>query len=81
MPSETARSPSRLRENATKRRKGFLQGPFVPQDKLKPAESTQFTSALKHRPPKERDFFLSLLGSLSFCAAGMEDRAEHKPEG
>jgi hypothetical protein len=36
------------------RRKSFLQG-------LKPVESTQFTSALKHRPPEEKDFFRSLL--------------------
>jgi hypothetical protein len=35
--------------------KNFLQG-------LKPVESTQFTSALKHRPPKEKDFSRSLLG-------------------
>ena len=27
---------------------------------LKPAESTQFTLALKHRPPEEKDFFRSL---------------------
>jgi hypothetical protein len=40
------RCSSRLRKNATKKRgKSFLQGPFVPQDKLKPVESTQFTSA------------------------------------
>jgi hypothetical protein len=59
---------SRLRKNATKRRKSFLQGPFVAQDKLKPVESTQCTSApfeaqdeLKHRPPKEKDFSRSLL--------------------
>ena len=58
---------NRLRENTTKRRKSFLQGSFVPQDKLKPAKSTQFTSApfeaqdeLKHRPLKEKDFFRSL---------------------
>jgi hypothetical protein len=44
---------NRLRKNATKRGKGFLQG-------LKPVESTQFTSALKHRPPEEKDFFRSL---------------------
>jgi hypothetical protein len=43
---------NRLRKNATKRRKGFLQG-------LKPVESTQFTSALKHRPPEEKGFFRS----------------------
>jgi hypothetical protein len=30
--------------------KSFLQG-------LKPVASTQLTSALKHRPPKEKDFF------------------------
>ena len=54
-----------MRENE----KSFLQGPFVPLDKLKPIESTQFTSAsfeaqdeLKHRPLKERNFFRSLLG-------------------
>jgi hypothetical protein len=53
-----------MRENE----KSFLQGPFVPLDKLKPIESTQFTSAsfeaqdeLKHRPLKERNFFRSLL--------------------
>jgi hypothetical protein len=46
--------PCRLRKNATKRRKSFLQG-------LKPFESTQFTSALKHRPPEERDFLGNLL--------------------
>src|SRR5271165_907506 len=33
-----------------KRGKSFLQG-------LKPFERTQFTSALKHRPPKEGDSF------------------------
>jgi hypothetical protein len=38
-----------LRKNAAKERKSFLQG-------LKPVESTQFTSALKHRPPEERVF-------------------------
>jgi hypothetical protein len=38
---------NRLRKNATKQRKGFLQG-------LKPVESTQFASALKHRPPEEK---------------------------
>jgi hypothetical protein len=58
---------NRLRKNATKAGKGFLQGPFVPQDKLKPVESTQLTSApfeaqdeLKHRPPEEKDFFRSV---------------------
>jgi hypothetical protein len=47
--------------------KAFCRGPFVPQDKLKPVESMQFTSALfeaqdelKHRPPEEKDFFQSL---------------------
>jgi hypothetical protein len=44
---------SGLRKNATKRRKSFLQG-------LKPVESTRRTSALKHRPPEEKDFFRSL---------------------
>jgi hypothetical protein len=51
---------NRLRKNATKAGKGFLQG-------LKPVESTQFTSApfeaqdeLKHRPPEEKDFFRSV---------------------
>jgi hypothetical protein len=44
---------NRLRKNATKRGKSFLQG-------LKPVESTQFTSALKHRPPEEKDSFRSL---------------------
>ena len=49
------------------KQESFLQGPFVPQDKLKPVENTQFTSApfeaqdeLKHRPPEEKDFFRSL---------------------
>jgi hypothetical protein len=42
-----------LRKNAAKQGKSFLQG-------LKPGESTQFTSALKHRPPKEKDFSRSL---------------------
>ena len=42
-----------LRKNATKRGKSFPQG-------LKPIESTQLTSALKHRPPEEKDFFRSL---------------------
>jgi hypothetical protein len=36
------------RKNATKRGESFLQG-------LKPVESTWLTSALKHRPPKEKD--------------------------
>ncbi len=40
---------------------------------LKPVESTQFTSALKHRPPEEKDFFRSLLELLNqvleFCQA------------
>jgi hypothetical protein len=40
---------TRLRKSATKGRKSFLQG-------LKPVESTQFTSALKHRPPEEKTF-------------------------
>jgi hypothetical protein len=39
-----------LRKNAAKRGKNFLQG-------LKPDDNTQFTSALKHRPPEEKDFF------------------------
>jgi hypothetical protein len=35
-----------LGKNSTKRRKNFLQGPFVPpQDELKPVESVQFMSA------------------------------------
>ena len=38
-----------------KRRKSFLQG-------LKPVESTQFTAALKHRPPKESESLLRLPG-------------------
>jgi hypothetical protein len=45
---------SRVRRNSSKRGESFLQG-------LKPVESTQFTSALKHRPPEEKDFFRSLL--------------------
>jgi hypothetical protein len=49
---------SQAAENVTKRGKNFLQG-------LKPAESTQFTSVLKHRPPEEKDFFHSL---KSVCA-------------
>jgi hypothetical protein len=28
---------------------------------LKPIESTQFTSALKHRPPEEKDFSAACL--------------------
>jgi hypothetical protein len=28
--------------------------------RLKPVESTRLTSALKHRPPEERDFFRNL---------------------
>ncbi len=48
------KASGRLRKNATKRGKGFLQG-------LKPVESTQFTSALKHRPPEEKDFSRGLL--------------------
>ena len=40
----------------------------------------QFTSALKRRPPEEKDFSAALLRSLSFCAAGMKNRAEHQPE-
>jgi len=46
----------RRRKNATKRGKSFLQG-------LKPVGSMQFTSALKHRPPEEKDFFRSLLAT------------------
>jgi hypothetical protein len=42
-----------LRKNIAKRGKSFLQG-------LKPDENTQFTSALKHRPPEEKDFSRSL---------------------
>jgi hypothetical protein len=34
-------------EKCNKTRKGFLQG-------LKPVQSMQFTSALKHRPPEEK---------------------------
>src|SRR5277367_233391 len=41
---------NRLRKNPTNLSKSFLQ-------RLKPVESTQFTSALKHRPPEEKDFF------------------------
>jgi hypothetical protein len=59
-----AQTGVRLRKNAAKRGTSFLQGPFVPQDKLKPIESSRFTSApfeaqdeLKHRPPKEKDLF------------------------
>ena len=37
--------------------KSFLQG-------LKPVESTQSKSALKHRPPEEKDFFRSLLNLI-----------------
>jgi hypothetical protein len=37
---------NRLRKNATKRRKRFLQGPFALQDKLKPVEGKHFTSEL-----------------------------------
>jgi hypothetical protein len=37
-----------------KRGKSLLQG-------LKPVKSTQYTSALKHRPPEEKGFFSSLL--------------------
>jgi hypothetical protein len=44
---------NRLRKNATKAGKSFLQG-------LKPVESMQLTSALKHRPPEEKDFFHNL---------------------
>jgi len=40
---------SSLRKNTTKRGESFFQG-------LKPIGSTQFTSALKHRPPEEKDF-------------------------
>ncbi len=43
----------RAAEACNKTRKDFLQG-------LKPIESTQSTSALKHRPPEEKDFFRSL---------------------
>jgi hypothetical protein len=50
--SVTARL-NKLRKNATKRGKSFLQG-------LKPVESEQSTSALKHRPPEEKDFFRCL---------------------
>ena len=41
--------------------KSFLQG-------LKPIESTQFTSALKHRPPKEKDFFPGPVEPVSLFA-------------
>jgi hypothetical protein len=52
-----------MHEAAGKSRKKFLQG-------LKPDENTQFTSALKHRPPKEKDPFRSLMhdGSVSRAA-------------
>jgi hypothetical protein len=41
-----------LRKNATKGKK-FPQA-------LKPVESMQFTPALQHRPPEEKDFSRSL---------------------
>jgi hypothetical protein len=50
----TEMTSSRLGKNAAKRGESFLQG-------LKPVGSTQFTSALKHRPPEEKDFFRSVL--------------------
>jgi|HubBroStandDraft_4_1064222.scaffolds.fasta_scaffold13106_6 hypothetical protein len=53
-----AQTGVRLRKNAAKRGTSFLQG-------LKPIESQRFTSALKHRPPEEEDFFRSL---RSVCA-------------
>ena len=48
----------RRRKNGAKRGTSFLQG-------LKPIESPRFTSALKHRPPEEKDFFRS---PRSVCA-------------
>ena len=57
----------RLRKNSIRRGKSPLHGPFVPQDKLKPIESTQFTSALKHRPPEEKDFFRNLQSRCRSC--------------
>ena len=44
----------RIYKAAEKSRKSFLQG-------LKLVASTQFASALKHRPPKEKTFFRRLL--------------------
>jgi hypothetical protein len=57
----------RLQKNSIRRGKSALHGPFVPQDKLKPIESTQFTSALKHRPPEEKDFFRNLQSRCRSC--------------
>jgi len=57
----------RLQKNSIRRGKSPLHGPFVPQDKLKPIESTQFTSALKHRPPEEKDFFRNLQSRCRSC--------------
>jgi|HubBroStandDraft_4_1064222.scaffolds.fasta_scaffold182078_2 hypothetical protein len=61
--------------------KASLRGPFVPQDKLKPAKSTQFTSApfealdeLKHRPPEEKDFSLSGTELLNPVGGGADRR-------
>jgi hypothetical protein len=47
--AQTAQTGVRLRKNARKRGESLLQG-------LKPVESALFTSALKHRPPKEKTF-------------------------
>src|SRR5271154_864943 len=35
--------------------------------RLKSVKSTQFTSALKHRPPKEKDFSRSLKSVCTIC--------------
>jgi len=55
--------------------KGFLQGPFVPQDKLKPVESTQFTSALKHRPPEEIRLFPQTVKTCADVASQIHRQA------
>jgi hypothetical protein len=64
----------RLRKNSIRRGKSPLHGPFVPQDKLKPIERTQFTSVpfeaqgeLKHGPPEEKDFFRNLQSRCRSC--------------
>jgi hypothetical protein len=44
---------ARQAEKCNETRKSFLQG-------LNPVVSTQARSALKHRPPEEKDYFRSL---------------------
>jgi hypothetical protein len=66
---------NRLRKVQQIEEKASFRGSFVPQDKLKSIEYTQFASAsfepqdeLKHGRPEEKDFFRSLLSRAATLA-------------